>query len=259
MADLGPAEIAAYIGAAAWAPQIGSWMYGWLVKPRVQILPERMVEVGFTTLGPIFNIRLALSASKKDAIIDHLEVELRHGAGDSHVLSWIGLRETFTEIVDTAGNRQSIEKDQPAIAPKVTTAVLLEKLVRFHDLGFRERQRPVLNSLVEHLNYLRGQHADYRFRALKSRQAYDLFELCKSSFLWKPGEYTVHFRIKSRDGAVLDTAAHRFTLVQHDADALRFNLDLVKTEYENIIKSDLPDYQFKAVRWNWRDVPLTPV
>lgn len=65
MADLGPAEIAAYIGAAAWAPQIGSWMYGWLVKPRVQILPERMVEVGFTTLGPIFNIRLALSASKK--------------------------------------------------------------------------------------------------------------------------------------------------------------------------------------------------
>jgi hypothetical protein len=44
MADLGPAEIAAYIGAAAWAPQIGSWMYGWLVKPRVQILPERMVE-----------------------------------------------------------------------------------------------------------------------------------------------------------------------------------------------------------------------
>jgi hypothetical protein len=69
----------------------------------------------------------------------------------------------------------------------------------------------------------------------------------------------VHFRIKSRDGAVLDTAAHRFTLVQHDADALRFNLDLVKTEYENIIKSDLPDYQFKAVRWNWRDVPLTRV
>ena len=224
-----PAEIAAYIGAAAWAPQIVSWMYRWLVKPRVQILPERLVEVGFTTLGPIFNIRLALSASKKDAIIDHLEVELRHGAGDSHVLSWIGLRETFSEIVDAAGNRQSIEKDQPAIALKVTTAVLLEKLVRFHNLEFRERQRPVLNSLVEHLNYLRGQHADYHDRVLGSRQAYDLLELYKSSFLWKPGEYAVYFKIKSRDGAVLDIAAYRFTLAQRETDALRLNLALLKT------------------------------
>ena len=255
-----PAEIAAYVGAAAWAPQIVSWMYRWLVKPRVQILPERLVEVGFTTLGPIFNIRLALSASKKDAIIDHLEVELRHGAGDSHVLSWAGLREMFSEIVDAAGNRQSIEKDQPAIALKVTTAVLLEKFVRFHDLGFHERRRPVLNALVEHLNYLKGQHhADYRDQVLESRQAYDLLELFKSSFFWKPGEYTVRFRIKSRDGAVLDTDAHRFTLVQRDTDALRLNLDLLKIGYENLVKSDLPDYKLKAVRWNWRDVPLTPV
>ncbi len=164
-----PAEIAAYIGAAAWVPQIASWMYRWLVKPRVHIVPERRVEVGFTAFGPIFNIRLALSASKKDAIIDHFEVELRHGAGDSHVLSRIGLSETFSEIVDAAGNRQSIEKDQPAIALKVTTAVLLEKLVRFHNLDFRERHRLALNSLVEHLNYLRRQHADYHDQALGSQ------------------------------------------------------------------------------------------
>jgi hypothetical protein len=46
------------------------------------------------------------------------------------------------------------------------------------------------------------------------------------------------------------------TLVQHDADALRLNLDLLKTEYENLIKSDLPNYRPTAVRWNWRNVPL---
>lgn len=256
MANLTPTEIAAYVGAAAWAPQILTWIYRWFVKPVVEIVPEKSIELGFTTFGPIFNIRLALSAAKKDAIIDHIEVELRHEEGEVRNLKWTGMREIFSKIVDAAGNRQLVEKDQPAIALKVTTVLLTEKFVRFRDLSFHARHRPVLNTLVEHLNYLKKQAEDYRDMVIKSKQFFDIVEIYKTCFWWRPGEYTVNFKIKSRHNANLNAGTFKFSLTQHDTDALRQNLDLISIDYENTTKSDLPEFKPKPVAWNWRNIPL---
>jgi len=46
-----PAEIAAYIGAAAWLPQIATLIYRYFVQPVVTIIPDKYAEVGFTSLG----------------------------------------------------------------------------------------------------------------------------------------------------------------------------------------------------------------
>lgn len=45
-------EIVAYIGAAAWLPQIGSWIYNYYITPRVAVIPNRSIELGFTVSDP---------------------------------------------------------------------------------------------------------------------------------------------------------------------------------------------------------------
>ena len=40
-----PAEIAAYVGAAAWLPQIVALVYRATVRPKVTIVPEKQAEM----------------------------------------------------------------------------------------------------------------------------------------------------------------------------------------------------------------------
>ncbi len=257
MAPLSAAEIAAYIGAAAWVPQIVTWVYNKYITPNVMIIPEPQVELGFTTYGPIFNIRLALSVERKDAIIDGVKVLLRHENGEVHSLSWTGMRETFSEITDSAGNRQLIEKDQPAIAIKLSTLGLVEKFVRFHELEFHNKCRIALNDVIDHFNYLKKTKTDYRELLLESKLFFDMIELYKSCFWWKPGRYFINFDIHSPNKTTLQENKLSFFLSQHDTDSLRQNLDLLRDVHENLIKADLPDYQPKTVLWTWRNIVIS--
>ena len=138
------AEFAAYIGAAAWLPQIAAWIYRVLAKPKITIVPDRYADVGFTSYGPIFNIRMAFTADRKGAIIDGFELDLRHADGDVRTLRWSGLSETFSEITDAMGNRQIVGRDQTPIALKIWTESLVEKIVRFQEPRYHETVRPAL-------------------------------------------------------------------------------------------------------------------
>ncbi|MEN6372704.1 MAG: hypothetical protein ABFD64_11915 [Armatimonadota bacterium] len=249
-------DIAAYIGAAAWLPPIAYGIYRWLTKPIVQIAPEMQFELGFTNLGPIFNIRLALSASKMDTIIDRIWVELHHEGGDTHRLAWTGMRETFSEITDSAGNKQRVEKDQPAIALKLATPLLTEKIIRFQDLDFHSRLRPILGALIEHEAYLKSQNDDYQQIIMASAQMFKFLEFYRSSFWWKTGKYIIQFVIESRDNAILKKEAFSFELEQYDVDALQQNVNLVKVNIENAVKSSQPDFEPYNVSWAWRIIPL---
>lgn len=251
-----PAEIAAYVGAAAWLPQIGNVIYRRFVTPRVRIIADRTAEIGFTTLGSIFNVRLALSSDRKDALIDQLSVELRHETGDAHQFVWVGLNETFSEISDSLGNRGVIQRDQPAIALKIPTVALVEKVVRFQEREYQDLHRPVLERSLSHYEYLRKTHDDYRQRTLESKEFYDLLDFYKGWFWWKPGEYSVRFGLISPNGAQLRTADFAFRLTTADVDALRSNLDVAKAYYTNLAMSDVSEYEKQPERWAWRTVSV---
>ncbi len=83
-----PEEIAAYIGAAAWLPQIAMWLYRSIVRPKLRIVPDQLAEVGFTSLGPIFNVRMAFFVENRDIIIDDVELILRHQDGIIRTFRW---------------------------------------------------------------------------------------------------------------------------------------------------------------------------
>jgi len=193
-----PTEIAAYIGAAAWLPQIGTWIYRSVVSPVITIVLERTAEVGFTSLGPIFNVRMAFSSDRKDAIIDGFELVLRHENGDERNFRWSGITETFSEIRDNAGNRQVVSRDQTPIALKIGTESLVEKFVRFQEPKYHDTVRPSMLDLIAHVNFLkRSGDPEYVEKLLVSKECFNAIEMSQKSFWWQAGTYAIFLNLSS--------------------------------------------------------------
>lgn len=252
-----PEELAAYIGAAAWLPQIAAWIYRAIVKPKLRVIPSQLAEVGFTSYGPIFNVRMAFLVENRDLIIDGLGLTVRHEDGDSHVFAWAGLGETFSEITDSAGNRQIVSKDQAPIAIKVTVQTLLEKFVRFQEPRFHEADGATTRALVTHFNFLK-QKAPSTFVAevLASKEYFNVVEARQKWFAWKPGKYTLTLQPTSPQKFGLVNPSFAFELTRADVEHLRRNLPVVETEIRNVIKSNLEEFKAEALHWQWANVTM---
>jgi len=252
-----PEEIAAYIGAAAWLPQIASWIYRRVVRSSVRIVPNQYAEAGFTSLGPIFNLRMAFSVDNKDIVIDGMEVVLRHQDGESRTLRWAGLGETFSEITDSAGNKQVVSRDQSPIAIKVGTQSLLEKFVRFQEPRYHENDRPLIQGLVSHFNYLKQAKPDaYVAETLASKELFELLEARRKAFWWKPGRYDIELRLSSPQKFNMSSGGFHFDLTENDVQPLQRNLAAMESDVKNIVSSNSPDFQAQPVNWNWANVDL---
>ncbi len=250
-----PTEIVAYIGAAAWLPQIATWIYRKVVQPIVTIVPDNYAEVGFTSYGPIFNMRMAFSAENKDLIIDGFELLLKHSDGDTHILRWAGLKETFSEITDASGNRQVIERDQIPIAIKIGTESLIEKFVRFQEPRYHESDRPPISDLIAHFNFLkRSNPENYVSQTLSSKELFSVLETRQKAFWWKPGHYQIVLKLSSPRKFKLTHSQFDFTLTSIDIDRLKENLNNLEIDLKNIIKSNLPDFTSEVINWNWANV-----
>src|SRR5262245_24513850 len=141
----------ACIGAGAWIPVVARGIHAATVRASVLIVPDARAEVGFTTFGPMLNLRIAFSASKKDVLLARLGFMLEHQDGDRHDFTWVGMNENLGEISDLAGNRQFIQKEQSAIAIRLPTDALVERFVRFHDERFRSESTIVFNQFGAHV------------------------------------------------------------------------------------------------------------
>jgi len=248
-----PAELAAYIGATAWLPHIAAWTYRWFATPKITILPDRYAEVGFTSYGPIFNVRMVFASDRKDAIIDGFELVVRHEDGDVRTFRWSGLSETFSEIRDDAGYRQgTMGRDQTPIALKIGTESLVEKFVRFQEPRYHETIQPALSSLVAQFNFLkRSGTSDYVSQVLASKELFELNDVRQDSFWWKAGRYEATIKLSSPRKFRLTRSQFAFDLTSNHIDQLRQNLDMLTTEMRNVIESNLPDFQAQLINWNW--------
>ena len=251
------AEIAAYVGAGAWLPQIATWIYRSVVRPVVTLVPEETAQIGFTSYGPIFNLQLALASSRVDAIIDGIQLSIRHTDGDSRLFRWYGLNETFSEVRDMTGNRQqTVGRDQVPIALKIGTASLVEKFVRFQIPRYHESDRKLMANLVAHFNHLKRTDSDYVQRTLQSRELFDVLEARRQAFWWKAGRYEVTIQLSSMAKLNFPKDRLHFELTSADIERLRQNIDVIRLELENAIKSNAPNFQAEPVAWNWANAEV---
>ena len=252
-----PEEIAAYIGAAAWLPQIIAWIYRAFVRPKLRVVPNQTAEVGFTNFGPIFNVRMAFFVESRDLIIDDLDLVVRHQDGEEHTFRWAGLGETFSEITDASGNRQIVGKDQTPIAIKVVTQSLLEKFVRFQEPRFHAADGPTTRTLVSHFNFLKQKAPDgFVTNVLESKEFFSVVELRQKWFWWKPGRYELTLKPRSPQKFQLIGSKFAFELQEIDVDMLRRNVPLIDTEIRNIIMSNVPEAKPEPLLWQWANVTM---
>lgn len=252
-----PEELAAYIGAAAWLPQIISWLYRAIVKAKLRIVPDQMGEFGFTAFGPIFNLRMAFFVEAQDLIIDGFDLEVSHEDGEGRTFRWAGLAETFSEITDSSGNKQIVSRDQTPIAVKVSTRSMLEKFVRFQEPKYHQMDRAMTSALVEQFNFLKQKNPDsYVQDVLGSKEYFSVVGGRRNWFWWKPGRYEVVLKLSSPQAFTLLDGKFAFELSKVDIEQLKKNLEPLDAEIRNIINSNLPDAKPQPFTWQWVNVTM---
>lgn len=254
-----PADLAAYIGAAAWAPQVAVWIHRLATKPRVRVVPAPFAEISFTSYGPIFNARFACFAERRDVIIDNVELTLTHEDGETRTLQWAGLAETLSEITDAAGRKQIVSRDQTPTAVKIgTEAGLLEKFVRFQEPRYRQADEPNIRALVEQFTFLKRQNPEgFVDQTLATREFKAAVDGRKSLYWWKPGRYDVEIKMHSATPFRLEGQKFSFILTAHEEQRLRENLGVAERELTNLIRSNAPDFVTEPIVWVWSNVTLT--
>ena len=108
----------AILGALAWAPHLIALIRDWITKSKVRVITQREVEIGFTTYGPIFNLRLAFSVENKDLVISDLRVRLTHESGEERLFEWQGMTQHMGRMTLPDASAMPIEKEQTVLAIK---------------------------------------------------------------------------------------------------------------------------------------------
>lgn len=231
-------DIIAILGALAWLPQIISWVYNWMRKPKLTIYHDGEAEAGYIKNGNVFNLRFSFLAREKNALIDDIELLLVDKDGASHNLKWMWYSETFYELQGPAGN-STMAKQQNAIAINVFKEVLVEKFIGFQSVSFLEKRKQLaykLSTLIENQRI----NGDINIDIIRCSQEYnELIRLYKNSFLWKPGEYSATAKVHIAD--TNETIEHNFSfaLSELEVDTLHKNIEFTKSilDYEFIDSS----------------------
>lgn len=228
-------DIIAILGALAWLPQIISWIYDWMKKPKISIYHDSEAEVGYIKNGNVFNLRFSFLARDKHALIDNIELFLIDKDGAQHFLKWMWYSETFYELQGVAGNA-TMAKQQNAIAINAFKDVLIEKFIGFQSETFLEKRKQLAYKLITFIEDQRT-NGETNIDAIKRSHEYnDLIRLYKNSLLWKSGEYSAVAKIHIVDTNETIEHKFKFRLSDLEIDTLNKNIEFAKSvvDYEFI-------------------------
>jgi hypothetical protein len=254
-------EWTAIIGALAWTPQIGSWICKWFTKSKVSLYLHTQPEIGYTSLGPIFNIQLALISEKKDATLNKFVVTLRHESGASYTFEWDGISEDLSQIEDYEGSIQSVRKVSLPLVVRVLKTNVAQAFVRYQLMSYKDKHRGVLETATNCFNTLKSSgklKTEEDIDDLTSIKEFDdLLKHYDSEFIWMTGKYTVTFDFNSTSSIKYKKEKYVFHLTHEDVTELRKNLDNIKLSLLQTAKGAImPDFQAQKIPWNWRHPAL---
>ena len=232
-------KILAILGALAWLPPIISYLHKFFTKPKVSIISDKQIEIGYTTYGPIINLRLAFDSTKKDALIDLMTITLIHENHKTHQFTWEWFEEQLMEIQGPKGEIIPYKKNQQAIAIKVLTNNLVEKKIGFQSDKIKEEANKYVNELNKINEYYLNQKKD--LTDLKTTKEYNiLYDAVKNSFIWEKGNYQINIKTSIQDPKLSFNHKIKFYLSDMDIKKLEKNINSIQKNIENyyIVKDD---------------------
>ena len=242
----------AVLGALAWLPHFIRYGYLFLSRPKLRIIAAKAPEVGFTTLGPILNLRLAFVVGRKDLVISGMRIRLRHESGLEHVFAWQGLTKPLGTMSNPHMGNIPFQQDSNVLAMKAKVVDVDERLIRFQSVEFLSGKQPIDAKASSRIMYLQRQGGEVNIESfLKSDEMSDLYTYVKRSFPWKQGTYSLTFEIDSPQSFRVDGHFfYSFVLDAVDIEQLEKNIALIERGYtEELIprKEDEPE-----LIWLWR-------
>ena len=78
----------AILGALAWVPQLIQYSRDYFSRPKVRLITGVAPEIGFSTFGPIINIRFAFVVERKDFVISGIKIYLKHSSDEEKMFGW---------------------------------------------------------------------------------------------------------------------------------------------------------------------------
>lgn len=245
-------EIVAILGAFAWLPPIITVIRRWILTPKVRLIAQRTVEIGFTNYGPIANLHVAFSVSGRDVVVSNIKMKIIHESGEQRVFTWQGIVQHIGRLSNPGTAQVPYDKEQSVLAMKLHVNDIEERFIRFQEDEFIAGKYPIEEKAIKHLLYLResGQFEASKF--LSSEQMTDLYKYMGQSFNWKKGKYTVVFEMSSPERFRLLDNVYHFELTTIDIEALEKNKETIDKEYENEVSTGPDGSAPNAIQWNWR-------
>lgn len=241
-----PIDWLAILGALAWTPHLLSLARDWLTKSKVRVITQREAELGFTTYGPIFNIRLAFSVENKDIVISDLRVRLTHESGEERVFEWQGITQHMGKMTLPDASAMPFEKEQSVLAIKLNQKDIEERFVRFQDPAYLATQREYVAKAAKKMSYLKAEERYDPELFLREPELTDLYSFNKHAFAWKSGRYTASIEMQSPEQFDLVDNVRAFNLTPLDIERLEKNKNLLELDYKRIITGGE-----EKLAWQW--------
>lgn len=241
-------QFLAILGALAWlSPWIVPWAIKFFTKPELQIYSHKVLEIGFTTFGPIFNVNFAFLAKKKDALIEKVELHLQHEKKELNYFVWEWFEEQILQM-DTPGNgSMPMRKNQKAIAINLLQSFLIEKKIGFNNPEFRNKYDNLFEEVFR--DFQNKENANLDIKTISGDKSYnELVNIFEDSFLWKTGKYTVKIDVYAENRKKPFVHEFSFNLTNLDIERLKRNIELCKRSIKNIFIDSNPAY---IPEWIW--------
>jgi hypothetical protein len=126
-----------------------------VTKPKVRVITQPSPEVGFTTFGPILNLRIAITVTHKDIVVTGIKLRATHESGDQSNFSWRGIVQRMGTLNHPENGPVQFEKELNVIAMKVSLKDVEERHTRFQSLVFLERKSELEAISVKRLELFR--------------------------------------------------------------------------------------------------------
>ena len=242
----------AIIGALAWTPHLISIIKKYITKPEVRIISNRSGELGFTTFGPIFNVRLAFSVKNHDIVVSGLKVRIIHENGEEKVFEWQGIKQQVLKMTAPDGSVMPYEKENSVLAIKLNQKEIEERSIQCRETAFINGKDEYETKAIKRMTYLKDQGEFEKEEFRKSQEMTDLYGYIKHSFSWKSGVYKAVIELESPESFDLVDNEYEFTLTPIDIEELDKNKSQIEIDYGRNTQGNGNQEKLNAV-WNWRN------
>lgn len=240
-------KITAVLGALAWLPQIIKWLVNWIRKPKIKIIGDDEAQIGYVAFGSVLNVNLSFISQHKSSLIEDMDLEIIDKNNSTYNFKWAWYGETYYELKAPFASA-TMGKQQKAIAFVSYKDALIEKLVGFQSVDFRERKKELINKinqLIENQKYTGNINLDV---IKQSNEYIDLMRLCDESLIWKKGNYMATCKVYISGNKTPFIYKFSFVLTETDISNLKSNIKLAKLIIE---KSYFPDESKIEDSWLW--------